>query len=225
MNDYNPALVPSINDSTKTNTFDRSPGQHSDNKKRVSRSSLDMQRQVRTMNKQERWLHEHLSYELLMVRHAHKELQVPVIRSACEQLVWNANFGAFAMYARNLYDFLTNEAGPRNFVAKNFAAEFEADKTPLVGIMNNLNEQAFHPGKQRTPSNDKRRVGLVKVNTVYAWVETNMQKFLGQLKQPYNTIWDQDMADLAKITKHAVPGELPQDTSSSHPGMWRIINF
>lgn len=224
MNDHNPALVVRINDSTKTNTLGRSPGQHSDNEKSEPKLAI-CKVKGRAMNKQERWLHEHLSYELLMVRHAHKELQVSVIRSACEQLVWNANFGAFAMYARNLYDFLTNEAGSRNFVAKNFAVEFEADKTPLVGIMNNLNEQAFHPGKQRTPSNDKRRVGLVKVNTVYAWVEKNMEKFVGQLKEPYNTIWDQDMADLTRVAKRAVPVESPQDTSSSHPGMWRIINL
>ena len=66
------------------------------------------------MNKQERWLYEHLSYELLMLRYTHKQLQVPV-DTTHEQLVWNANYDAFAVYAAEPLFVSDQRQGPSKF--------------------------------------------------------------------------------------------------------------
>jgi len=79
------------------------------------------------MNERERWLQQHLSYELLMLRHTHKQLHQVRIDSVHNQLVWNANFGAFAVYARNLYLFLTNDKTRATSGAEHYVT-FDAEK-------------------------------------------------------------------------------------------------
>jgi len=91
--------------------------------------------------------------------------------------------------------------------------------------MNNLNEQAFHPGKQRNEPDDKRRVGLAKVDKVDAWIERNMESFLRKLQKPHNEIWKPDMADPSKLAECPVPVYLHNAAASSHPGMWRVITY
>jgi hypothetical protein len=162
------------------------------------------------------WLHEHLNYELLMVRHTHKQLQAR-IKTVNDQLVWNANFGAFALYARNIYLFLTNDRDSRNFKASDYERP-EANGKPLEGVMNNLQEQVFHPGKQRVNAN---KVGLEKAKKVFDWVEDNMKTFLSELKEPYAAAWNPDWAEPSKLTDITTfdVSNIKQDSASSHPGM------
>ena len=132
------------------------------------------------------WLREHLTYEVLMVRYALDRLRDP-IETVRDQLTWNANFGAFSLYARNLYSFLTNKATSANFEAADYDGP-AADGSPLYGIMDGLNQQVFHPGERRR--NDKRKVGLHKATKVHDWLEDNMKKFLDGLDEPYKVAWD-----------------------------------
>jgi hypothetical protein len=174
--------------------------------------------QEHDLNRQKRWLHEHLSYELLMVRHTYKQLTASV-ETGREQLAWNANFVAFAVYARNLYDFLTNDKDSRIFKAEDYVS-FDADKRPISGIMNNLHQQALHPGKQRIGGNDASKVGFNKVKMVNAWVEENMKNFIAKLEQPYADIWKPEMADPAKVAERTIRVDLPQENATNHPGTW-----
>ena len=115
--------------------------------------------------------------------------------------------------------FLTNDRDARNFKALDYA-NFTADKTPLKGIMQNLHEQVFHPGKQRTPPDDEKRVGRPKVNKVKNWVEENMERFVGQLKGgPYASIWKPELADLERIEAATLLVKDHWDGNSNHVGM------
>ena len=127
------------------------------------------------------WLHEHLNYELLTMRHTYKQLQA-LPKTAKDQLVWNANFAAFSLYARNLYRFLTNDPETRSFKASDYERP-KADGQPVRGIMSNLNEQVFHPGKQRVNAD---KVGLKKVKALYEWVEASLKHFSATSKSDTN---------------------------------------
>jgi hypothetical protein len=134
-----------------------------------------------------------------------------------DQLAWNANFGAFSLYARNLYSFLTNKATSDNFKAADYDRP-AADGSPLYGIMDGLIQQVFHPGKRRR--NDKRKVGLHKATKVHDWIEDNMKKFLDGLDESYKAAWDPHRADPSKLNVGASfdMSKLTKDApTSAHP--------
>jgi hypothetical protein len=156
------------------------------------------------------WMKEHLSYELLMMRFAHNELNW-----SDDQLEWNANYSAFALHARNLYLFLTSDKDSRIYKASDYT-NLETDGKPLHGIMDNLNQQTFHPGKQR---NGAKKVGLDKAAKVYTWVEKYMDEFIDKLNEPYKSAWDEirDKADLLQMCPERVRrGRLPSMSHTSH---------
>jgi hypothetical protein len=159
------------------------------------------------------WLHQHLNYELLMMRHTYKQLQA-LPETAKDHLVWNANIGAFAVYARNLCSFLTNDPDSRSFKASDYERP-KTDGQPVQGIMNNLHEQIFHPGKQRINAS---KVGLEKAKRLYEWVELSMRKFLNDLREPYKSAWKEEMANPTLYDTLELVLALEQDTASSHPG-------
>jgi hypothetical protein len=52
---------------------------------------------------------------------------------------WNAYFESFAVHARNLRDFLTNDGDSRNFQAKDFVDRYRAsDKNKTSGMFQDL---------------------------------------------------------------------------------------
>jgi hypothetical protein len=131
-------------------------------------------------------------------------------------MAWNVNYAAFALYARNLYQFLTNEKDPRSFKASDYAT-FAANGKSLEGIMFNLHEQVFHPGKARVGA---QKVGIDKANKVFAWIQENMDRFLGQLAEPYKSAWNPDMADLSKVSSEVL--RLSQPTTTTHATMMSV---
>jgi hypothetical protein len=145
------------------------------------------------------WLREHLTYEVLMVRYAHEQLKAP-IDTVGGQMRWNASFGAFALYARNLYDFLTNKAESGNFEAADYDRP-AANGKGLEGIMYNLNQQVFHTGQQRKRVEGK--VGREKATKVHDWIEVNLAKFIEGLNDTYKPHWDPDAADPSKLDLEA----------------------
>ena len=146
------------------------------------------------------WLREHLTYEVLMVRHAYEQLRATP-KTVRDQLAWNASFAAFSLYARNLYSFLTNKVASGNFEAADYDRP-AADGKPLEDIMANLNQQVFHTGKQRR--NDDRNVGLEKATKVYDWIDANLKNFVDGLREPYKSAWDPDSADPSKLDAEAL---------------------
>jgi hypothetical protein len=145
------------------------------------------------------WLREHLTYEVLMVRHAYEQLRATP-KTVRDQLAWNASFAAFSLYARNLYSFLTNKVTSGNFEAADYDRP-AADGRLLEGIMANLNQQVFHTGKQRR--NDDRKVGREKATKVYEWIDANLKNFVDGLREPYRSAWDRDGADPSKVDAEA----------------------
>lgn len=117
------------------------------------------------------YFNEHILYELLMLRYSRS-----LLRSPLQQLAWNANYAAFAVSARNLYDFLNNN-GKNNEVnlhaylphAKSFRI---SSITKITGTLQKINQQVFHMGRQRPK--DTGKVLLDRVEVVFHWTESNM---------------------------------------------------
>jgi|EndMetStandDraft_3_1072993.scaffolds.fasta_scaffold18281_3 hypothetical protein len=156
------------------------------------------------------WMHENLTYELLMVRYTHARLH-----SKLDQMEWNASFGAFALYARNLQWFLTNSKGrselPRKVRACDYASHFKADDSKIANIMWDLHEEVYHAGSQRV---GKAKTGRDKADEVFAWVEEWMDKFVREIQRTvYKSSWGPDRADPSKVA----PTSAEQRVESNNP--------
>jgi hypothetical protein len=148
-------------------------------------------------------LREHLPYELHMLRHTF--LKFTTVHDASD---WNAYFVAFAVYARNLHDFLTNDPDSRNFNAKDFVDEFEATKLPkeIRSLMSqSLHLQVFHLGKSR-PTDVAEKVDVDRARQLGCWLETNFASFIDGLAPAYRSEWRWDAAGPHKITEDLLHG-------------------
>lgn len=136
------------------------------------------------------YLSEHLSYEVLMLRYTLKELHTtqPALR-------WNAMFEAFAVHARAMYDFLTNDKDARNVRAVDFAPEFKASKVAEAqGKINALQGQVFHPGKRRVDG-DKLKLSVSDAERIGEWVEDNMDRFIRNLPRELDQAYRPEEAE------------------------------
>lgn len=150
-------------------------------------------------SRQQKVMHlgDHLPYELLMLRHSYQrtfEDRYP--------LDWNASYEAFAVHARNLFDFLMNRGGSKNFNARDFSPKFTAKKDAKVTrlINQDLHWQVFHFGKQRKSEEDKK-VGDDERKAIFDWIEENFEVFIAALAldrdlAPY---WHPEHADPEKF--------------------------
>jgi hypothetical protein len=145
------------------------------------------------------YLANHLPYELLMLRHCYER----TLKNR-DELDWNAFHEAFAVHARNLFDFLTNGGTNNNFNAADFsgfkAARGSKIDTRVRVILNqDLHRQVFHPGKQRT-TEDREKVGPKDRKVVFDWVEAQLAKFIETLdEKTWKPHWHPDRADPKKI--------------------------
>ena len=97
-----------------------------------------------SINERTNYLREHLTYELLMARYALRKLSVQT-----SQLDWNCYLEAFAVHARNMANFLTNDDG-NNEKAKYYVADFSASKPQQISsAFDRLNKQVLHLAKNR----------------------------------------------------------------------------
>ena len=157
------------------------------------------------------WMREHLTYELLMVRYTHAQLHLGL-----DQMAWNANFGAFGLYARNFHWFLTNNKGrpdlPRKVRACDYASHFKADDTQIAAVMSDLHEQVYHPGARRLDI--AKGDGRDKADKVFKWVEEGMAKFVAEIQKTpaYKSAWDPDRADPERLHR-LQPGSVPTASS------------
>ncbi len=127
------------------------------------------------------WLHEHLPYELKMMRHSLKRMR----QQGLFYLDWNGFHSAFAVAAANLAAFLTNtEKANNNFVAGDFVDGFRSRKGDLQGKFNKMEPQIFHLGTART--SDTGKLVLKEIEKIAAWIETEIRKLL-----PDKTLWNE----------------------------------
>lgn len=160
------------------------------------------------------YIKDHLRYEFLMLCHTLLRME-----NTKHELDWNAFYESFAVHARILYDFLTNEKDSRNFKASDYVEEFEADKRDAaISIFKDLNAQVFHLGKRR-PYVNSDKVCLPQAQKVYAWIKANFENFIDQLSEPYRSNWHWDNADPVKVGILISLGSTPpgNPTQSSAP--------
>jgi hypothetical protein len=157
------------------------------------------------------YLQTNLCYELRMLRHALTKITQPQF-----PLDWNAYFQSFAVNARNLYGFLTNDDKSENFKAKDFI-EFKATKTDnSISMFQRLNPQVFHLGKNR-PTDQEKQANLDHAKQVSNWIETNFAAFINGLGVEYGSkveFWNN--ADPSKVKSSAVPQQ-PTRTNADFP--------
>jgi hypothetical protein len=124
-------------------------------------------------------------------------------------LDWNAYFVAFAVYARNLHNFLTNDDDSRNFKADDFVDQFKATKLPkeIRSLMSqSLHLQVFHLGKSR-PIGAAEKVDVSRARQLGCWLETNFASFIEGLAPEYQSEWDWDAAGPDRITQDLLHGK------------------
>jgi hypothetical protein len=132
------------------------------------------------------YLAEHLPYELLMLRYAHRQLS-----QSRDQLHWNMSLEAFSIHARNLRDFLLNDGGSNNFKASDFLDNYTSSRQDLAGAMQKLNTQILHMAKSR-PADDVKKFNTDQAHTLYQWLEDAMTEFLSSLSPGYRACWNEE---------------------------------
>jgi hypothetical protein len=141
--------------------------------------------------RQRDYLDEHLPYMLKMLRYTHGQML-----QQQHYLSWNAHFESFAVHARNLVNFLTNN-DKKNFEAKDFVPSYRKARIgDLQGAMTKLREQVFHLAKRR-PSTPVGKFDTENAKDVYEWIESNFVKFLGELGE-LRRFFNDEKADPAK---------------------------
>ena len=94
---------------------------------------------------QRKYLDEHLTYELLMLRYCYREMP-----KTAHPLHWNALFEAFVVHARNWYDFLRSEDDTRNFKASDFNAAYQPKRLDKIsGAFDRLHRHSIAVSRHR----------------------------------------------------------------------------
>jgi hypothetical protein len=138
------------------------------------------------------YFNEHVLYELLMLRYSRN-----LLRAHPLQLVWNVNFAAFNVSARNLYDYLNNKGGKNEVnvhaylpYAKSFRISSISD---ITGTLQKINEQVFHMGRKRPT--DKGKVTLDRIEIAFGWAESNMISLVASFEEEFRKKIQMERAD------------------------------
>jgi hypothetical protein len=135
------------------------------------------------------YLNEHLGYEMFMLRYTAQTLP-----QRHQQLDWNICVESFAVHARVLYEFLTNDTSSQNFRARDYVRDFKAPKTnDTKGIFDRVHRQVLHLAKNRS-SEAAGKIILADVEKAKQWIEDHFKIFIGSLEEPYRSCWDEHAA-------------------------------
>lgn len=166
-----------------------------------------------------KWLKEHLIYERDMFRHTYRK-----VCELSQSLDRFAFYESFAVHARNLYSFLTNDEDPRNYRAREFIDGFESDGGELHGKIQRMNTQVQHMGKSRAGDDDPdKKIKTGDCETVARWIEEHMQRFLSQLGEPYKQVWLDRGAKMQTEPMLSIPRPRFRDTASASVTMTSTI--
>lgn len=165
----------------------------------------------------EKWLDEHLPYELMMLRYNFSRLTDD---AGLFFLEWNTAHASFAVSAANLASFLTNgDTGRNNFKACDFVNGFRSQKGELAPVFLKMEPQIFHLGKSRPDGEGKFDINDIK--RVYPWIEQEMEKFIKQLPADLKKYWNQARSIPPPKDKSLSVATLgPQSASSAAPQSW-----
>ena len=126
------------------------------------------------------YIKEHLPYETEMLRYTQSALNAVSVT----RLDWNAMYESFAVHARNLYMFLTNEDGS-NAKANDFVSAFRAEKDDQTkGIHQRFLTRVFRLRPKR-PFLSEEKIGISDINIYFCWIEKNLESFRGKLSSHY----------------------------------------
>ena len=129
------------------------------------------------------FLREHIKYEWLMLRFTHEKIGV-----VQDQMVWNAMYELFVVHARNLFDFLTNDAHSENMQGSDYNPDFQAkDPEAVRGVKNGLNPHVLHLGKVRKEADRKPHID--RLSKLFAWLDQNLIRFGKELPAPFSAHW------------------------------------
>jgi hypothetical protein len=146
---------------------------------------------VSNLSDLEDYLNRNLGSDLLMLRYT-----LSKIKTLQHQMDWNAYFESFAVHARNLYYFLTNEDGP-NRRARDFTSQFKASKTSeTIRVFDKVHGQILHLGRNR-PDDPSKKANLDSAQRLSDWIENNFKAFIDGLGPEY--AWDSENADPSRI--------------------------
>jgi hypothetical protein len=171
-------------------------------------------------------LGDHLPYEVLMLRYTQSQ-----VNKLLYPLDWNEQYESFAVHARSLTDFLSNENGSRNFNAEDFSVKFKIDDdAELRRVVNqDMNAQVFHFGKNRK-SDEERKIDVQKVNRIFPWLMQNCRRLIEELDDVLKPHWHGERCDPDEFRKryeaHAEKAEVMalsqqnQTTSTRGLGFW-----
>ena len=150
------------------------------------------------------YLDEHLPYMLKMLRYTHEQM--------CQRqhyLSWNAHFELFAVHARNLMNFLSNN-DKKNLQARDFVTGGFKARTKDVGrLLQKLEQQVFHLAENR-PKDTIGKFNTDHADRVRKWIEQNFAAFLAasELRAAFNEKKADPTADQAMYVTlgSAAPG-------------------
>jgi hypothetical protein len=136
------------------------------------------------------WLKDHGPYELCMMRYG-----LARMKTAIDQLEYNAFFECFCVKARSLVDFLTRRrANNTNFDAKDFDENYSAPPRQHVqSVINRLDDHVVHAGAKR-PMTSEGKITLEECNELSEWIELAMSQFLKGMPEKNQDLWDEKRA-------------------------------
>jgi hypothetical protein len=136
-------------------------------------------------------LSEHLPYEAMMLSF-HK------MKTIADAYDWNAYHESFAVHARDLKSFLTNDPDRKNFHAVDFTSYYKPDKPgDLASVFQDLDRQVLHMGRLRTTESE-RKVSTDDAHRIFDWINPALQDFVNALPDSYRSIWNHELASRHK---------------------------
>jgi hypothetical protein len=131
------------------------------------------------------YLEERLSYELVMLNYTFMRLMTSRASTPEEQLDSNAFLESFAVHARNLVEFLSNEAQEEARRACDYIPAFKApNQARILRALARLEKQILCMSALRT-TGPQGRFDIEDAHELYGWLVPTILKFQAELSPQY----------------------------------------
>ncbi len=141
-------------------------------------------------------LSEHIPYSLLMLRYA-----LYCLRAPRSQLDWNAHYECFAVHARLLAVFLTDDSDQTTFRISDLTTGYSV--VTQLKVFHKLNEQVLHFNSRRT-KDAKDKIDGTEVARMASWIERAFSDFEKALRAEYRPFLRMDIADPTNLIEQGV---------------------
>ena len=127
------------------------------------------------------YLKEHVWYELCQLRHDYDRMA-----KSEDVLDRNAFFASFAIHARSLYWFLTNNNN-NEVRACDYTQKYRPPKGPKVAnVTERINQQVAHLSSKRLVE-EERRLNYRNCREISDWIEEHIALFAQALEEPFTS--------------------------------------